>query len=65
MISQFTSVNAIASIQQWLKFVLIHERESNRKNLPKMFADKNLKMTQKKGLRAGLIKKWSTVLSRL
>ena len=30
-----------------------------------MFADKNLKMTQKKGLRAGLIKKWSTVLSRL
>ena len=33
-----------------LKFVLINERESKRK-LPKMFPDKNLRMTQKKSFR--------------
>ena len=39
-----------------LKFVLINERESKRK-LPKMFPDKNLRMTQKKASGDDLIKK--------
>ena len=39
-----------------VKFLLINERESNRK-LPKMFAGKSLRMTQKKASRVDLIKK--------
>ena len=45
-----------------LKFVLINEGESNR-NLPKIFAGKNLRITQKKASRVDLIKKWPDVVS--